>query len=228
MSPHTAICASILLALSGATACSTSSSNAQPDATAGDAGVDDDATSDGPIVGDGAGGTVCGPPPYVTVQLIARGIQITPDAGDGPPIAGVTLTASACPGVAVATGADGTITAQISKGDPLFAHFAAPNYASIVISEMKFDTDRSGLSVTLPPSFFTSLIPGYAADKPAIVVGAMKNGADGGPCDALDGIQFAVDGHPEATIIYFDTSAVPQPSGGTVTTTHAPLICSND
>ncbi len=203
-----------------ASACSSASSSGAPVPGGGA-----DATTDG-NPGDpndaGAGDTgptssiICGAAPYVTLGIVVR--QIATGSGPGTPVAGAGVSASLCPGTVATSAADGTVTAQITKGAPFFARLEAMNYATTLIAEMQFDADKSGIDAPLPPSLFTALVPSFGPTKTAIVVGVTADVKDAGACGAVDGITFAVDGHPEARITYYTNDAIPQATTGTTTT----------
>jgi hypothetical protein len=192
-------------------ACSSSGRPAAaPDGGGDDAGaVEPDATSDA------SNDAACGAPPYVNVGLVVRSAAAS--GANGAPVEGAKLTASICPGVQRVSAADGTVSAQISRGVPFYPRFEAENYAPTVIGEMHFDVDKTGIVVPLPPQLFVALVPDFGPDKTAIVLGVMKDGGSGA-CDQLDGVALQVLNHPEAKVLYFSDDAIPQPTTGTVTT----------
>lgn len=204
----------IALLGSGALLACSSSSSANPAAAA-------DASSPGDSH-DGGGGAeaavadlpTCGAPPYVTLGIVVRAASA---GGNGAVIAGAKLTTSLCPGTLRLSGDDGVIRGRVSKGVPFFARFEATSYVPTLISEQQFDADKDPIVAPLPPSLFTALVPGYDATKAAIVVGVTKDGGSG-PCAALDGVSFQVEGHPEAKVTYFTADAIPAATTGTTTT----------
>ena len=127
------------------------------------------------------------------------------------------MTSSLCPGVAAVTGADGVVSAQVTKDTPFFARLQATNYATTLIAEMQYAADKTGINAPLPPSLFTALVPGFTTATPAVIVGVSQGGGTGA-CDAVDGITFTVTDHPEAIITYFTNDAIPQKAPGNITT----------
>ncbi len=211
---------SLLAAAAALGACSSKSSGAAAaTATGGDAA----ASSGGPGTLDDAGGgetgptstIACGTAPFVSLGIVVR--QISTGPGPGAPVDGATLTSSLCPGITAITGADGIVSAQVTKGAPFFARLEAPNYAKTLIAEMQYAADTKDIEAPLPPSLFTALVPGFTPAKTAVIVGVSQGGGTGA-CDAVDGISFIVTDHPEAKIAYFTDDAIPQMSKGTVTT----------
>jgi len=101
---------------------------------------------------------------------------------------------------------------------PLYGRITHDNYLPILTPEIAFDMDLAGFNLTMPPAIVATYIPGYAKGQPLIVIGAMKGGGTNA-CASLDGITFAVEGHPEAQILYFSTDQIPMSTGGTATTT---------
>jgi hypothetical protein len=178
-------------------ACSSSSSSPG----AGQPGEGPDASTEASASDSPApSGDACGAPPYVNLGLIVR--SATDSGANGTPVAGAKLTASLCPSVVRVSAADGTISAQVSKGVPFYARFEAQNYANTLLSEVHFDADKTGIVAPLPPAIFTALVPGgFGPDKTAVVVGVMKDGGTGA-CDQLDGVALDVPGHPEAKVTY--------------------------
>ena len=148
----------------------------------------------------------CGAPPFVTLGIVVKAASAS---GMGTPIEGAKLTiAPLCAHQSQLSAADGTITGRVSKGIPFYARFEAKGYAPTLSSEQKFDADKSPIVVPLPPSIFEVLIPSFTTKTTAVLIALMKGGGSG-PCDALDGVSFAVDGHPEAQVTYYTSDAIP-------------------
>jgi hypothetical protein len=216
-----ALAALFVLAAGALAACSSKSSGS----TATSGGGDDGGGTDGGAIdpGDGAGGgdtgptsaITCGAAPFVHLGIVVH--QITTGTGPATPVEGATLTSSLCPGVSAITGADGVVSADVTKDAPFFARLQATNYANTLIAEMKYGADTAGIDAPLPPSLFTALVPGFTTATPAIIVGVSQGGGTGA-CDAIDGVTLAVTDHPEAVITYFTNDAIPQKAPGNVTT----------
>jgi hypothetical protein len=184
-------------------------------------GNDAAASPDGASGGDdgGTAGDQCGAAPYVTL-----GITVTSFATSGSPsqpIPGVKFTSTLCPGTFTTSDADGKITGKVTKDAVFYGRFEASGYTTILTPELTYGADDPNVGVQLLPALFTSLIGNYDASKGTIFIGAeADNGHDGGsdPCDQLDGISFAVDGHPELKPTYYAPGSIPSAVPGTSTT----------
>ncbi len=162
-------------------------------------------------------------PPYVTLGIVVREAVAS---GEGAVVPGARLTTSLCPGTLRLSGDDGMIRGRVSKGVPFYARFEAKNFAPTLIAEQSFAEDKSPIVAPLPPSIFTVLVPGFGPTASAIAVGVMHDGGKG-PCNALDGVHFEVDGHPEAKVTYFSNDPIPMVTGGTATTASGRAIISS-
>ncbi len=166
----------------------------------------------GPL--DGGDPEACGAPPFVTLGLVVRELA---SGSKGAPIEGAALSASLCPGVKRVSGADGVITARVSKGVPFYARLDGTGFVPTLIAEVRFDADRLDINAPLPRTLVGALVPGFGPDTSAIVIGLTKDGGSGA-CDMLDGVRFEVVDHPEAKVTYLADDPIPQATTGTVTT----------
>jgi hypothetical protein len=182
----------------------------------------DDATADGAPSGDDAAdelvvSSTCGPPPWVSLGLVVAAQSI--DNPDGAPLPGAAFTSPLCPGIVQYSDDAGLIQGQVSQNVPFYGRLQAAGYLSELAPEEVFDASATGIAFTMLPSLFGALIPGYSAQSTAILVLASADAADAGACSTLDGISFAVSGHPEAQVSYYSNTSVPQPVSGATATT---------
>ena len=168
-------------------------------------GGDDDASPDTSDPGQPADS--CGTAPFVTL-----GIQVNGTGGSGDvPLPGAKFTTPLCPSSYKIADDAGKLTGSISKGVPFYGRFEAKNYVNLLTPEQIYEADDDTVTVSLPASLFSALIPGYDASKPTVFIGGFKDGGHGA-CDALDGIKYTVTGHPEVTITYYTPAAIPNPT----------------
>lgn len=181
---------------------------------AGDAATHDAGDPSGDATTDVAMDDTCGAAPWVQVGLVVSALS----ANGTTPLAGAKFTVSLCAGRSTVSDATGNVHGKISKSVPFYARLQKTGYADMLTPEQKYEADTSGVAISMLPSLFTAFIPGFAADKSVVFIGAMKNGGTG-DCDKLDGISFAVPGHPEASVTYYSTDQIPAPVGGATSTT---------
>jgi hypothetical protein len=215
-------CSLFALACAG---CSSSSSSAASDGGAADAGGSLDAGALGITDASGTGDATvpsdhCGAGPWVTLGITVSALGSNGAAGA--PIAGATFTSPLCPGSSATSDANGRLVGHVSQSTPFYGRFDAPSYVSMLTPEQQYASDDDAITVTMLPPLFTSLVGGYDATKGTIFIGSFSDtGHDGGtdPCDSMDGIQFAVQGHPEWTPTYYSAGSIPTATNGTSTTT---------
>jgi hypothetical protein len=184
---------------------------AQPD-TGTDAGGDDA----GPTIEAGPGSR-CGQGPWVSagLQLVALSIV------DAEPLPGVAFTSPLCPQLVWYSDDAGRIAGQISRDVPFYGTLEKIGYLPELAPEESFDADQSGISFDMLPTLFGALfVPPFSKSTTTVAIAARSTGADSGACSLLDGVAFAVTGHPEAQVTYYSTDAVPLAiDGGTATST---------
>jgi hypothetical protein len=185
------------------------------DASTSDGGPrSDDASGDGSD--DLVEGDVCGPAPWVNVSITVNGASVTNQTGT--PLQGAEFTSPLCPNSKKVSDANGIIAGKISQGVPFYARLVAKNFIPMLVPEMQFDKDTSGVTVVMPPAAVEYLLPDAGAPNTWILIGALHDGGSGA-CDQFDGISFNVPNHPEAIVTYYTADLVPQPiPGGTATT----------
>jgi hypothetical protein len=180
-----------------------------PDAEAG-AGMEE-AAADTTYPNDGA----CGTAPWVNVELNVLGITL----GDAEPLTGVTLNSPLCPGFVRYSDDAGRIVGQVSRNVPFYASLELNAYLQELTPEEVFDADRSGITFDMLPLLFNAILrPSLTSSSTALLVLAFATADDAGPCSQLDGVAFAVDGHPEAQVTYYSPDSFPSAiDGGTAT-----------
>lgn len=186
-----------------APACSSSTYEGSPASEAGapDASVDDSAV---PIVdgsgtidaSDGPRATACTAPPFFDFTAHVK-------ETDGPQIPNATVSFSTCPGFNLTTDADGAASTQVTQGVPYSPIYYANGHIGVIGAESPGASDTS-VSVALPRSTQTDVIPGYDKGKPFIQITLLASGA--APCDKVDGVTLAVTGHPEAVVQYMSAT----------------------
>ncbi len=207
----------LVFALAGAVGCSDGGRVSLVDGPledAGDASAKDAGGPSGDAANDAAMDDTCGDAPWVNLGLVVSALSATSTT----PLQGATFTVSICSGRSTTSDAMGNVHGKISKSVPFYARLKRMGYADMLTPEQKYDADTSGVAISMLPAIFTALIPGFATDKSVVFIGAMKNGGTG-ECDKLDGISFAVPGHPEASLTYYSTDKIPMPVDGATSTT---------
>ncbi|MEO7112147.1 MAG: hypothetical protein ABI183_17010 [Polyangiaceae bacterium] len=194
-------------------ACSSSSSSN------GAALADQDAASVNDTGTSTSGPVQCGAPPFVNLGIVVEAAG-TSDAGTR--IGGATLTSPLCPDASFTSDDDGGIVGLVSQNVAFYGRFNAPGYAPTLSPQEQFATDSPPVTIALPPSLFTVIVPNYDKTKPLILVDVRldtgTNHDGGANCNDPSGVSFSVDGHPEAQITYYMGGAIPSPiSGGMAT-----------
>jgi hypothetical protein len=151
----------------------------------------------------------------VNVELNVLGISL----GDAEPLSGVALTSPLCPGVVHYSDNAGRIVGQVSQNVPFYASLALKAYMPELTPEEVFDADQSGITFDMLPELFNAILhPPLAPTSTAVLVLAIATGNDAGACSQVDGVAFAVEGHPEAQVTYYSADAFPSAiDGGTGT-----------
>jgi hypothetical protein len=185
-----------------------------------DTGVAAGDTGSGPEDATAADGTAtpadgaCGTAPWVNVELNVLGITL----GDAEPLTGVALTSPLCPGVVHYSDEAGRIVGQVSQDVPFYASLALKAYMPELTPEEVFDAGESVTFDMLPELFNAILHPPLTSTSSAILVLAIATGDDAGACSQVDGVAFAVEGHPEAQVTYYTSDSFPSAiDGGTAT-----------
>jgi hypothetical protein len=169
-------------------------------------GPEDATTADGTTLADGG----CGTAPWVNVELNVLGITL----GDAEPLTGVALTSPLCPGVAYYSDEAGRVVGQVSRNVPFYASLALKAYMPELTPEEVFDAGESVTFDMLPSLFNAILRPPLTSTTSAILVLAIATGDDAGPCSQVDGVAFAVEGHPEAQVTYYTSDSFPSAIDG--------------
>jgi hypothetical protein len=174
-------------------------------------GPDDASAADGTTTpADGA----CGTAPWVNVELNLLGITL----GDAEPLTGVALTSPLCPGVVHYSDESGQLVGQVERNVPFYASLALKAYMPELTPEEIFDASESVTFDMLPELFNAILRPPLTSTSSAVLVLAIATDDDAGPCSQLDGVAFAVEGHPEAQVTYYSPDSFPSAvDGGTAT-----------
>jgi len=164
--------------------------------------------------GGGGGLPTCGPPPHVLEG--GNSVLLLPD-GTTTPIGGVRFTPTLCPGAPiVVTPPDGRYQYLISKGVPVSVLYEGDGILTQLRGEYAFETDSDTGTPTMLKPDFVQILSDFGPDKSAIFITVRAYGT--AACAALDGVAFAVTGHPEAKISYYAEGAPPTPiAGGTAT-----------
>jgi hypothetical protein len=181
---------------------------------AGDTGTgqDDASAADGttPVDGTTLADGACGTAPWVNVELNVLGITL----GDAQPLTGVELTSPLCPGVVHYSDNAGRLVGQVSQNTPFYASLALKAYMPELTPEEVFDAGASVTFDMLPQLFNAILHPPLTPTSSAILVLAIATEDDAGPCSQLDGVAFAVEGHPEAQVTYYSPDSFPSAIDG--------------
>jgi hypothetical protein len=180
------------------------------DASAGDAASIVDAAEELILSG------TCGAPPWVSLRIGVLAASL--DNPDGSPLPGATFTSPLCPGYGQVTDDAGMISAQVSKNVPFYARLEATNYIKMLSPEESFAGDSTSLTITMLPKLYGVILPDAGPNGTAIAIAMHRQGADAAACNDYDGVSFAVDGHPEASVTYYSNDTIPAPTDGGVTT----------
>jgi hypothetical protein len=185
-----------------------------------DSGLAERDTATGPEDAGAADGTTtptdgaCGTAPWVNVELNILGITL----GDAEPLTGVALTSPLCPRVVHYSDQAGRLVGQVSRNVPFYASLALKAYMPELTPEEIFDAGESVTFDMLPELFNAILHPPLTSTSSAVLVLAIATDDDAGPCSLLDGVAFAVEGHPEAQVTYYSPDSFPSAiDGGTAT-----------
>jgi hypothetical protein len=212
-----ALCAAASTAVL-AGACSAGGGNSAQDrpeagASDGEAGAppEDASPADGTLVNEGG----CGPAPWVNVELNVLGITL----GDAQPLSGVAFASPLCPGLVHYSDQVGRVVGQVSQNVPFYGSLELNAYMKELTPEEVFDADRSGITFDMLPTLFNAILqPSLTSSSTAILVLAISTADDAGACSQTDGVDFRVEGHPEAQVTYYSPDAFPSAiDGGTAT-----------
>lgn len=171
---------------------------------------DDDDASPGDAADELVVSDKCGDAPWVSVGLAVKGATI--DNPDGSPLPGAIFTSPLCPAYKHVSDEAGVIEGQVSKDVPFYARLQAAGFVSMLAPEESFSKGESGIKITMLPALYAAFVPGFGPSSTAILIGVQKGGADAGACNQEDGVSFAVDGHPEATVTYYSADSIPSPT----------------
>jgi hypothetical protein len=212
------VCAAAALSALGI-ACGEAGNSAAPRSDAGgNSAVDTGAPSnDAGAIEEDTVGDQCGQGPWVNVGLDTLAISLS--SPDGLPLSGVAFTSPLCPGVVRYSDDAGQVLGAISRDVPFYGRLQKTNYLPELTPEESFDAGQTGISFDMLPTLFgTVLQPPFSASASTILVSANSTVADAGSCSELDGVVFAVTGHPEAQVAYYAAGAIPTAiDGGTAT-----------
>ena len=160
----------------------------------------------------------CGEAPFVHVTGVVRefsGLSADPKSN-------VRGTFSTCAGKRFTSAAGGLFEVFVAKAAPFFVKFEHVDLLTLLSPELALDADFTN-DFQIPSRSFGPLIPGFGADKTAIIVGITSRSGATGVCAAGDKVALSVAGHPEAIVTYFGGSGVPQPVAGATETTKTGL-----
>jgi hypothetical protein len=179
-----------LLTLAAATACSSAPSSG------GTTGASKPAPSTGtPSTGTPSTGT-----PSEGSQAVTDTGTIV-DYNTKSPIQGATVTAG---DQTVTTGADGTFSLTLQKGEPFALSVVADGYATLLQQQTALEADYAAGSLTIVPksvaSLLTSMLTGYDDTLGVLSVDLVATGA----CTSEDGATLSVTPEGSAKIAYFN------------------------
>ena len=160
----------------------------------------------------------CGEAPFIHVTGVVR--EFSGLSSDPKP--NVRGTISTCADKRFTSATGGLFEAYVAKGAPFFVKFEHVDLLTLLSPELTLDADFSN-DFQIPSKSFGSLIPGFGADKTAIIVGITSRAGATGPCGEGDKVALSVTGHPEAVVTYFGGSGIPQPVAGATETTRTGL-----
>ena len=190
-------------------ACSGGGSSAGPRPDTGTSG------GDAAPIEEAAVSDKCGDAPWANIGLEVVGLSAFADAALLP---GVAFTSPLCPALVRYSDDAGTITGQVSQNVPFYASLKKIGYMPELTPEETFDADLSGVS-------FDAASP-LRGNVEAAVQRELHRRPRLGQCARrrrrfvlqLDGVAFAVVGHPEAQVTYYTTDSLPSAiDGGTAT-----------
>ncbi len=109
----------------------------------------------------------------------------------------------------------------MSANTPFYARLQGTGFLQELTPEEVFDASSDGNKLEMFTSLLGDVVPGISATTAAIILSVDVLVPDAGACSSSDGVTITVPGHPEATVTYYTTDALPTPiDGGTATTTH--------
>jgi hypothetical protein len=175
------------------------------DSTASDTAMDtatDTATDTAMDTIDAPATTACGAPPYASLDPLSAFLVSTS-------MSPITISANICPATKIVVNPDEKKFMDVTKGVPFFLTGTqtgslpgfTPEYNLPVALTTKLPAGVVIFDTSLPPSLAN---PAWDATTMAFLhMGkpAVKSGATA-PCDTVDGITYAVTGHPEAVFKY--------------------------
>ncbi|NUO48395.1 MAG: hypothetical protein HOV80_06015 [Polyangiaceae bacterium] len=145
----------------------------------------------------------CGPEPTVLLSG-----TFTSYLNQLPVIDGV-VTSDSCPGQQYIPDENGFVSAKVARDVPFYPKIVAQSFAPIRLGEEILVADYDA-SAELYPESLLAIVPTWSTSTPTIlaVIRAQSSASD--ECKDLSGYTFDIPAHPEAEIMYYSGSPIPQ------------------
>jgi hypothetical protein len=198
-------------------ACSSSANDAATNDAGKDVGNPFDALADtGETIVDTAPPfTPCGAPPYFTLRVRARYLNIS---GESDTLPDVKVTIDLCPDVTLTTNASGEAVASVQRGAAFTTTFSATDHVTVIAAEDRVELDDTleelHLGETLPLTNASSMLVGYSTTAPFMAVVIEPDGISGSPCNDPYNIHFAV---PTGVTAHYMTPSWPPDTSEPIT-----------
>jgi hypothetical protein len=125
------------------------------------------------------------------------------------PVIDAVVTSDSCPGQQYITDENGFVSARVARDVPFYPKIVAQSFASIRLSEEILVADYDA-SAELYEESLLAIVPTYNAETPTILVAVRARDEASDECADLSGYEIGVPDHPEAVVLYYGGSAVPQ------------------
>lgn len=157
----------------------------------------------------------CGPPPWDLLEGHVTDRQT--DGMVGAPLGGVSISFPACPGTTVSTGTDGVFHMWMSNLMPSTRRYALADYIPTTTAEQAWPESYDKLDFALrKTTTWSPLMPGFDTTHGFATIGIAPGTS--GACAAVDGVSIAINGHPDAKVMYVDGNPPTPVSGAKATT----------
>jgi hypothetical protein len=125
------------------------------------------------------------------------------------PVIDAQVTSDSCPGKVYTTDENGSVSAQVSSNVPFYPKIVAQSYATVRLGEQVLIAYYDA-SAELYPEALLSIVPTYTMDTPTLLAVVQAQDEATAACADLSGYTFDVVGHPEAVVLYYGGSTIPQ------------------
>lgn len=145
----------------------------------------------------------CGPEPTVLLSG-----TFTSYLNQLPVIEGV-VTSDSCPGQQYVTDENGFVSARVARDVPFYPKIVAQSYAPIRLGEEILIADYDA-SAELYPEGLLSIVPTWSTETPTILAAIRAQSSASDDCKDLSGYTVSIPAHPEAAVMYYTGSPLPQ------------------